>query len=160
MGSLRWLAPERLRFDEVEDDPSPISTFAGDIYAFAMVILVSSFLNTPHPIHYYEPNFQETMTGNVPFAQYRNDTQVILALSRNERPSRSPKMKSDWLWNLVTRCWATEPEMRPPVRDVVKRIRDAMEKMREAIEARHLAMERMREEQRRLNEMVNEWSLS
>lgn len=63
------------------------------------------------------------MTDRAPFTGERR-ANVILALYRGERPER-PRGQAvhrgldDDLWNLIIRCWATEPAARPSASEIV-----------------------------------------
>ncbi|KAG8900010.1 Leucine-rich repeat serine/threonine-protein kinase 2 [Tulasnella sp. 403] len=97
-GSLRWQAPELM-------DGNPKST-SSDVYAFGMTIF-------------------EVLSGKLPFWNYDADSAIMFAVMfQYERPSQepgfSPLGKSyDWLWNLASKCWATLPNSRPSMIDVV-----------------------------------------
>ena len=40
---------------------------------------------------------------------------------KNDRPPRPDGME-DWLWELIVRCWAHDPEKRPNVRQVLNEL--------------------------------------
>jgi len=109
-GTLRWMSPERLSIPIGSDSTSKREPAAKpetftktvDIYAYGMVAL-------------------EVVTEDIPFNQYRSEVQVILALARDERPSRPPNMK-DWLWDLIQLCWDTDPQVRPSSSEILEKI--------------------------------------
>jgi hypothetical protein len=69
------------------------------------------------------PTFQ-IYTNSAPFAGYRNEMQVIVAITKGVRPARPTEvgMYED-LWSLVTRCWEIEPGDRPSMKEVEKSVR-------------------------------------
>jgi serine/threonine protein kinase len=108
-GPCRWQAPEVLDPPE-EDDSNLLSspyTRESDIFSFGMTFL-------------------EVFTGKSPYHYRRNDTVVIMAIIRGERPvkpsaeeiGRSGKGISDDLWALLQLCWSASPKKRPTARGV------------------------------------------
>ncbi|KXN92809.1 Receptor-interacting serine/threonine-protein kinase 1 [Leucoagaricus sp. SymC.cos] len=106
-GTPRWQAPELLS-DEGRKDPRP--TFKSDIYALGGVMY-------------------EIFTGRVPFHEIPNPFTVMLTLVRSKdvRPTRPPVTQDsellDEIWQLMEECWDAEPEKRPAIEQVVRRIR-------------------------------------
>ncbi len=102
-GSARWLAPE------VIEGKSPSKE--ADIYSFSMAIL-------------------ELLTGRLPYADCRNDAQVIhniVVLGRLPvRPQNNAAelWLSDDLWNLMQRAWNKEASFRPSMSEMSFRIRE------------------------------------
>lgn len=95
-GATRWMAPELVLQGER-------SSFASDVYALACVCL-------------------EIYSQKRPFAAM-NDAQIIAQLMKDLRPARIA-MKSgreipDDVWELIEKCWATDPEARPTMSEVV-----------------------------------------
>jgi len=96
-GTIYYMSPAQLRGD------LKYSTTSSDVYAFAMTCY-------------------HIITGHRPFPQYDNEANIILNVGvKEERPSRPDDNDdiTDDLWNLLERCWATRPAMRPPIRDAV-----------------------------------------
>ncbi|KAH8829901.1 kinase-like domain-containing protein [Flagelloscypha sp. PMI_526] len=98
-GSLRWMAPEVVDPSSYLD-PTRVRAAARDVYAFACTSL-------------------EVMTGKPPFPELP-EASVLLSVLRGERPARPQQVGSftDELWNLIERCWAHQPEMRPTFDDI------------------------------------------
>ncbi|KAG8731858.1 hypothetical protein FRC10_001400, partial [Ceratobasidium sp. 414] len=97
-GTLRWMAPELLL--RQEDDTAPLEkTKQSDVYALGMTML-------------------ETITGTVPYIEYRFDAAIIRALDRKQPPNRPSELSTedtqgDWTWSLLRTCWKHDPAMRP-----------------------------------------------
>ena len=92
---VRYSAPELFHGDTVP-------TEASDTYSFAMLIL-------------------ECITEELPFSHLRRDAAVLYArISKKQNPPRpdGPNRISDDLWDLMTRCWAAEPDERPTMEQV------------------------------------------
>ncbi|KAJ8079869.1 hypothetical protein PM082_016694 [Marasmius tenuissimus] len=106
-GTLRWMAPELLY---AHGEPQRRS-FASDIYAYACVCV-------------------EVYTGNAPFADIRNEGQVITQILQGARPPRPEKMTSDSLWKIVKHCWQVDKDARPKSRKVVNALRELMKSKR------------------------------
>ena len=100
-GTLRWMSPELIapdRFGSKKSHP----TKSSDCYALGMVVY-------------------ETIGGNIPFYEYADMAAPVKVLL-GEIPSRG-EMFSDGLWKLMESCWASVPEDRPDIRDVLRRLR-------------------------------------
>ncbi|QRV80226.1 Tyrosine kinase family catalytic domain protein [Ceratobasidium sp. AG-Ba] len=96
-GTLRWMAPELLLYQE--DDTVPSKTTESDVYALGMTML-------------------EIITGRVPYAEFRFDPAVIRALDRNQLPKRPQELSTQdaqdtWMWSLLVLCWDIDPKKRP-----------------------------------------------
>jgi acyl carrier protein phosphodiesterase len=96
-----------------------------------------------HWIH----GLKEVVTLEVPFRQHKYEAAVMFAIVRGERPARPPNMK-DWLWPLITQCWAADPAERPTMRQVLEKL--------QAVKSR---LDELQAERDRLNELINELSL-
>lgn len=65
------------------------------------------------------------MTGQPPFSHIRRTPEVLIKMQQGERPCRPEGQEiverglDDNLWNLLTRCWAAEPEKRPTIHEVL-----------------------------------------
>ncbi|KAI9570700.1 kinase-like domain-containing protein [Boletus coccyginus] len=107
-GSVRWAAPELFEIDEEQQEepvhvlPNPQS----DIYSFGSTML-------------------QVLTGKVPYHYYKNDAQVLVALSRGLRPTRPYEPHIDDLhWEFTQRCWSSQSKrpsrnVRPSIEEVV-----------------------------------------
>jgi hypothetical protein len=60
----------------------------------------------------------------LPFAEFPNDTAVILEVMMEGRPKRPQtypgREMSEMLWSLVERCWAQQPAERPAMAEVIQ----------------------------------------
>lgn len=89
----RWSAPEVLR----EDNPGKES----DVYSFGMVML-------------------EVFTGEVPFHD-KSPYDAMTAILNGKRPPRPTHSScTDYLWNLIQRCWDQDPLLRPEISEVLR----------------------------------------
>ena len=100
-GTIRWMSPELIAADGSGSKKSH-PTKSSDCYALGMVIY-------------------ETIGGNIPFYEYADMVAPVRVLL-GEIPSRGT-MFSDDLWKLMELCWASVPEDRPDIRDVLQRLR-------------------------------------
>lgn len=92
----RWSAPEVLREDNNEN-PSKES----DVYSFGMVML-------------------EVFTGEVPFYD-KSPYDAMTAILNGKRPPRPTHSScTDYLWNLIERCWDQDPVLRPEISEVLR----------------------------------------
>ena len=102
-GTVRWMSPELLASDQ-SGPKSDRPTKQSDCYAFGMVIY-------------------EVLSGRVPFSKLKHYI-VIRKVMDGERPERPKGAEGAWfadeLWRMVTRCWATQPESRPSVVEVLE----------------------------------------
>ena len=69
----------------------------------------------------------------LPFAEFPNDTAVILEVMMEGRPKRPKKYPgremSESLWSLVERCWAQRPAERPAMAEVLRTLRRNTQKV-------------------------------
>ncbi|KAG9093265.1 hypothetical protein FRC07_011498, partial [Ceratobasidium sp. 392] len=99
-GTLRWMAPELMHLSSDEDENSTTSsavtrTTQTDVYALGMLML-------------------EIITGKVPYAEYKTDSAVIVALTKKRLPRRPTQaICHDSMWSLLAACWNHDPEARP-----------------------------------------------
>ncbi|CAE6437598.1 unnamed protein product [Rhizoctonia solani] len=119
--TLRWTAPE-IFLGETRH------TFEGDVYALGMTIL-------------------EIITGSVPWDGML-DVTVMHNLNQRTYPSR-PKISmpvgyqpSDCLWELMTKCWASEPRQRLHATKVWKELEEIM-KQHQLAGLTHMSTHRM-----------------
>ncbi|KAF9784463.1 kinase-like domain-containing protein, partial [Thelephora terrestris] len=96
----RWCSPELLQ-PGANGLNKARATKASDMYAFGMLAY-------------------EVFSGQVPFHDKQNTVAVITAISTDERPPRPTHQElSDQLWELIEKCWQTDPSHRPTIREVV-----------------------------------------
>ncbi|KAI0075931.1 kinase-like protein [Panus rudis PR-1116 ss-1] len=99
-GAARWAAPELMCSES--DIVKP--TFACDIYSFGSVCV-------------------EIYTHRVPYAECPREPQVIARIQKGIKPLRpdgvTGKRMSDGLWDIIQRCWRSEPNHRPAAEELV-----------------------------------------
>jgi hypothetical protein len=96
--SARWMSPELIdpqQFGLQHSHP----TRSSDCYALAMVIY-------------------ETISGNVPFHEDA-DLTVFVKVLQGRHPPRGTKFRED-LWEMLGRCWESQPSSRPSIGDVLQ----------------------------------------
>ncbi|KAF8608929.1 kinase-like protein, partial [Ceratobasidium sp. AG-I] len=99
-GTARWMAYEQIcptAPDTVCQKPNASS----DVYSLGMV------------------SGPEIFSGKLPFAELRNDAQVIHAIMQGKLPERTPNAFSDPVWELLNQCWRRNPRERPTARYVL-----------------------------------------
>lgn len=71
-------------------------------------------------------NSQELLTKQIPYAHFKLDPQVLLAIINYDLPplpesskTESQFLLDDLLWRVCMRCWQRIPEERPHMRDVI-----------------------------------------
>ena len=92
-----------------------------DVYAFGLTIIEvkvspSHVLDTCHSI-----GTIQIWTGKCPFYGISNQIEIIMAISRGERPGR-PEGMPDWVWELASRCWERDVEKRPHMDEVEREV--------------------------------------
>lgn len=98
-GTARWMAYEQIcpiAPDTVCQKPNASS----DVYSLGMTLY-------------------EIFSGKLPFAELRNDAQVIHAIMQGKLPERTPNAFSDPVWKLLNQCWRRNPHERPTARYVL-----------------------------------------
>ncbi|KAF8602308.1 kinase-like protein [Ceratobasidium sp. AG-I] len=111
-GTLRWMAPELLLGTNEEDDEEDyqlenenengaplVRNFQTDVYALGMTML-------------------ETISGRVPYAEYRRDQGIYRALNKKRPPTRPEELantdrRANEMWILLLSCWDHDPAARP-----------------------------------------------
>ncbi|KAL4071488.1 kinase-like domain-containing protein [Scleroderma yunnanense] len=93
LGAKRWIAPEGIEEKGI--------TAKGDVWAFAMTVL-------------------ELFTRKTPFEDIESDKGLMVRILM-AKPDRPSCMRDEW-WDLCTPCWEFEPELRPSMIDLVKKI--------------------------------------
>ncbi|QRV88286.1 Tyrosine kinase catalytic domain protein [Ceratobasidium sp. AG-Ba] len=98
--TARWTAPELLESEDFAQSKE------ADVYALGMTIL-------------------EVMSGEVPFANYKQEIRLVLAIVNKKMTPNRPEAeiptgdeRSDRLWTLLGRCWSSEPTERPSANEV------------------------------------------
>ncbi|QRV97875.1 Serine/threonine-protein kinase [Ceratobasidium sp. AG-Ba] len=97
----RWMAPEMFI------DDNPILQTPSDVWGWAMTAL-------------------ELISGQAPYYHNKQTHTIILDIRLNKRPQRAKyadfdkyALKPDEMWALLEKCWATEPEDRPTIDEVL-----------------------------------------
>lgn len=104
--------------EEGDEGPPPYS-LASDMFALAMTILEVITFPWTSAIILTVVLFDEIYTDNPPFASKKNDSGVILALLRGDRPELPPYIKDhDMLLHVIHECWKQEPSDRPSGKEV------------------------------------------
>ncbi|KAF8437649.1 kinase-like domain-containing protein [Boletus edulis BED1] len=107
-GSVRWAAPELFEIGEEQQKETVLvlPSTQSDIYSFSSTML-------------------QVFTGKVPYHYYKNDAQVLVALSRGLRPARPDEPSIDDIhWEFMQKCWASQSKwssknFRPSIEEVV-----------------------------------------
>ncbi|KAM6502879.1 kinase-like protein, partial [Amanita muscaria] len=97
-GTLRWMAPELM------DGDASTPTKESDIYAYAMTCY-------------------EILSRDVPFKSVSNDVAILTKVTKGQRPDRTESFHSDFMWDIITRCWEQEPKGRLPTKKVLELLR-------------------------------------
>ncbi|KAG6902946.1 hypothetical protein C0995_009338 [Termitomyces sp. Mi166 len=104
-GTCRWNAPELL------DGSQSTNTTQSDVYSFGCVCY-------------------EIFSGDIPFSDANLDSTVIYKVMQGQRPCRPEHCKphgkpslslglDDHLWDIVEKCWKSNPNKRPIMGDVM-----------------------------------------
>jgi len=97
-GTIRWMGPELIAPQDFGFKNSR-PTKSSDCYSLGMVVY-------------------ETISGNIPFHE-DTDLTVSVKVLRGERPSRGARF-TESLWEMLEQCWASQPNNRPSVEDVLR----------------------------------------
>ena len=121
--SLRWAAIELL--DQPDSEPHRFQTKETDIWAYGMVLYVSSYytgcINYSQP---FDKTFtQEIISQKLPFYHLEEFSVLAEILVGN-----LPKRPTVWiisrtvnrLWGVCLRCWAKDPADRPTATQIVQ----------------------------------------
>ena len=98
---------------------SGVVDYAHAVY-FGLVII---FLSYPWLIYFI--NFVQILTGKQPFPPLDPDFRVVLHVQAGKRPERSSYSAAtftDSMWKLLVDCWDQDPENRPDMGTVVRRL--------------------------------------
>jgi len=121
--NIRWAAPENFHIPEDGESISP--KLSSDIYSFACVMLqVCGRILLSNK---YDQLLLQTLTGKVPYSEYRNENQVTVVIVKGSKTARpvTPHIE-DPLWNFIQSSWL-EAERRPLAKDVLKFIQSQLE---------------------------------
>ncbi|KAH0830117.1 WD40-repeat-containing domain protein [Lanmaoa asiatica] len=112
-GTLRWTAPELIDIDtpESEDENAPkiFPTVQSDMYSFGGIML-------------------QALSGKIPYHYFTRDEQVIVAISKKERPRRpsSTSAVTDDQWRFMMECWSFVVTDRPSDSDTVEFVHEQL----------------------------------
>ncbi|KAG8710771.1 hypothetical protein FRC11_004149 [Ceratobasidium sp. 423] len=116
--TIRWAAPELFK-------ETALLTYEADVYALGMTIL-------------------ETFTGDIPYANIKNDWAVMEHIFSKKFPTR-PKnflpedtLLGDAIWDALTSCWSYQPMDRPTAKQASSFKRTSDELMNPSFETRLL----------------------
>ena len=123
---MRWKAPELFLLSTAVTDLNKVEstrpTEKSDMYSLAMVTIevpVPCLAQIPVSNSLENP---QIFTGKHPFALY-SDEQVILLLAQDGRPEKpTHEQFTSKIWTLTTKCWDKDPEKRPNVAEVLRRL--------------------------------------
>ncbi|KIL63820.1 hypothetical protein M378DRAFT_164009 [Amanita muscaria Koide BX008] len=102
VGTVRWMAPELMNGD------ASTPTKESDIYAYAMTCY-------------------EILSGDVPFKSVSNDMAIPIKVTKGQRPNRMESFRSDFMWDIITRCWEQKPEDRLSTEKVMELLRSRVD---------------------------------
>ncbi|KIL63987.1 hypothetical protein M378DRAFT_641378 [Amanita muscaria Koide BX008] len=63
---------------------------------------------------------QEILSGDVPFESVLNEGAIIRKVMKGQRPDRIESFHSDFMWDIISRCWEQEPAGRLPTKTVLE----------------------------------------
>jgi len=114
-GTLRYMAPELLLHKEEDGEaasPPVMRNKHTDIYALGMTML-------------------ETISGKVPYSEYKQDMSILGTLMNKKPPKRpeelpSPNERADHMWALLLRCWDHNPAARPDALSVLTSLQSSL----------------------------------
>ncbi|KAG9098566.1 hypothetical protein FRC06_006212 [Ceratobasidium sp. 370] len=98
-GTARWMAYEQL-FPIAPEMVCQKPNSQSDVYSLGMTLY-------------------EVFSGKLPFAELRNEPQVIRAVMDGMLPTRIPNAFPEPLWDLLNWCWRRNPHERPSARAVL-----------------------------------------
>lgn len=99
-GTVRWMSPELIHPQKFGFKKCRL-TVASDCYALGMVMY-------------------EIISGHMPFRKIPHHA-VILEVSNGARPRRK-RCFTESLWEMMELCWETQPNARPSIEDVLRRL--------------------------------------
>ena len=150
-GSARQMAPELMPID-VDDDAPRVTkesdVYAFSMVALEvrdLLFRLSIFFGNPqrsrrlcpcclfwpchnilsYPLLIYFINFVQILTGKQPFPTLNSDFRVVMHVQAGKRPERSsylPATFTDSMWKLLVDCWDQDPENRPDMGTVIRRL--------------------------------------
>ncbi|KAF5351141.1 hypothetical protein D9756_008335 [Leucocoprinus leucothites] len=111
-GTTRWRGPELFLQDSQGEDSIP--TPSSDVYSFACTAY-------------------EVLTGRIPFYEIKSEGAIILTKLSDSHPNPSRPLPkdageelTDELWRLLEDCWNYEPNDRPSLNEVLRRLEEMM----------------------------------
>ena len=102
-GIGKWLAPEITALTSGGDKPVEVSK-PTDVFAFAMLAV-------------------EVFTGEAPWGETTKVKLVTPDIKRGLRPSK-PAEVGEEMWDLIQSCWSQDPNSRPVIGNVVKKLKE------------------------------------
>ena len=105
------MAPEIINPSHDVNGMPVVESKPADVFAFAMFAV-------------------EVFTGRMPFEKGRNEA-IALRISQGGRPGLPENAQAvgltDEMWKLIESCWQQDPEERPTMDEVVRRLREFVE---------------------------------
>jgi hypothetical protein len=108
-GSLRWAAPETIL--EMDNPENARPTVRSDVYSLASVWWEVGSLFRPAE-HVTNEVWLQIMAGQKPFAELRNDVQVLTARHQGRALPRLDNCNEEF-FGLMRQCWDLDPYQRP-----------------------------------------------
>lgn len=113
-GSMRWQSYELL------DGTQKVVTIESDIFAWARTVLVN---NMQFLLEQLYTNWQEIMTGKVPFHEVSTRAVYGCVAVRHQLPSYPHDAESRFTvreWQFLSKCWRADPARRPSSKDLLR----------------------------------------
>ncbi|KAF8840944.1 WD40 repeat-like protein [Paxillus ammoniavirescens] len=112
-GTLRWIAPELLDLQVLDDEGNPLHVVPkslSDVYSFGRIML-------------------QVLTGKIPYHYYISEGKVMSAILQGIIPMRpNPPLVTDRQWKFMQRCWMPIDvgEPRPSADEIVEFAREEL----------------------------------
>jgi len=122
------MAPE-LILALIEDDCSPPTTTASDVYSFACICL--EVIRNKLSWIWRLILFKKIATGQVPFPNRKNDHAVTVDIMHGIRPSRGTSCHIEChnegtFWEMLDQCWDPVFHLRPSMSEVITYLQGQM----------------------------------
>ena len=79
----------------------------------------------------------EIFTGQIPFVEQENATEVVFQILRGDRPKMPKNAREVGLtveiWNLIESCWRQDPKRRPTIEEIVARLQELVNKTKDNV---------------------------
>ncbi|KIL63822.1 hypothetical protein M378DRAFT_24878 [Amanita muscaria Koide BX008] len=118
-GTARWMAPEML------DGDASTPTKESDIYAYAKTCYVRMLHLTL--IRVFDAVFRKSCLEMYLLNQSQTRWLFYSRSRRGGRPDRMESFHSDFMWDIIARCWEQEPNDRPSTGIVLRLLREKVD---------------------------------